>query len=423
MQKKRQGFIYHNYHWVVAVVLGMMLFVHGGAQNNFTTLHLIPISEHLSITRAEFSLIFSLKGIVAMLATFFSGFIISKYGCRAMAALGLVIAASSYVVFARVENRAMLALGSILMGLSYGFCTTSAAVAVVRLWFHRYEGTVLGVVTAATGIGGSMIGIVQTAAIESGSFQTSLYLTAGSLLGMAVLVALLVRNRPENVGLVPLGEGERVTKRPKVDMNYMGFSMKALWRQPAFYLMLFATVLSGFCLYLAFNVTRNYLVDCGLTVAQATGLHSAMMLLLTGTKLISGVLCDKIGAKKVNLICVGCGTVGLLLLAFTRNFATAVVAIIIYAASLPILTLIGPLLASNLFGYQAYTQYAGILVSAISLSNMTANYVTNWIYDRFRSYAPSFVLAAILSAVVFVLFLILYRAADKLKKKTETGIV
>lgn len=416
--EKKQNFIHNHYHWVVAVVLGLLLFIHGGAQNNFLSLHLIPISEHISISRAEFSLIFSLKSIVAMVATFFSGFVISKYGCRRMSALGLVIAALSYLVFARVENRAMLALGSVLMGLSYGFCTTSAAVAVVRLWFHRYEGTVLGIVTAATGIGGSVLGIVQTAAIESGSFQTSLYLIAGLMCSLAVLVLLLVRNRPEDIGLVPLGEGERVVKKPKTEMNYMGLSMKELWHQPTFYLMLFATTLSGFCLYLAFNVTRNYFIDCGFTVAQATGLHSAMMLLLTGTKLISGVLCDKIGAKKVNLICIGCGAVGLLILAFTRNFGVAAVAMVIYAAALPLLTLLGPLLASNLFGYRAYTQYAGMMVAAISLSNMTANYVTNAIYDRFHSYAPSFVLASILSVVTFALFLILYRAAEKLKEKT-----
>ena len=401
-------------------MLGLMLFVHGGAQNNFQSLHLVPISEHLNISRGDFSLVFGIKGIVAMLITFFSGFIINKYGVRIMAAVGLLLAAGSYIVFANVQSVWMLALGSVLMGLSYGFCTTSAAVTVVRLWFHRYEGTVLGVVTAATGIGGSVLSILQTAAMEAGSFKSSLGLCGGLLLAMAVLVVLLVRNRPEDIGLVPLGEGERLKKRPKAEeVSYMGLAMKELWRQPAFYLMLIGTVLSSFSLYMAFNVARNFFVDCHFSVAQATGLYSAMMLLLTGTKLLCGILCDKLGARKVNLICITFGALGLVLLALTQNFAMAAVAVVIYTVSLPILTLMGPLVASNLFGYRAYTQYAGMLVSAVSLANLVGSYVTNLIYDIFGSYRPSFWLAAILSVVSGVLFLILYRMADKLKEKTE----
>lgn len=420
MQKSRKGFIHRNYHWVVAVVLGLMLFIHGGAQNNFQSLHLVPISEHLNISRGEFSLLFGIKGIVAMLITFFSGFIIAKFGTRIMATVGLLLAVSSYLVFANVQTVWMIVLGSVLMGLSYGFCTTSAAVALVRLWFHKYEGTVLGVVTAATGIGGSVISILQTAAMEAGSFRSSLTLCAAMLLVVAVLVLLLIRNRPEDMDLVPLGEGERLKKRPKAEqVSYMGLPMKQLWRQPAFYLMLLGTALSSFSLYMAFNVVRNFFVDCQFSAAQATGLYSAMMLLLAGTKLFCGVLCDKLGARKVNLICIAFGVLGLALLALTQNFAMAAVAVVIYTMSLPILTLMGPLVASNLFGYRAYTQYAGMLVSAVSLANLIGSYVTNLIYDIFGSYRPSFWLAAILSVVSGVLFLILYRMADKLKEKTE----
>ena len=420
MQKKRQGFIYRNYHWVVAALLGLMLFVHGGSQNNFLALHTVPITEHLSISRGDFTLAYGLKGIVAMVSTFVSGFVISKYGVRLMAALGLLVTAGAYMIFAVAGNLGMLALGSVMIGLSYGFCTTSAAVMVVRIWFHRHEGTVLGVVTAASGIGGSIMSILQTAAMEAGSFRNSLYLGAGMVAGLAVLVLLLVRNRPEDMGLVPLGEGERIKKRPKAQqLEFLGLPMKELWRQPAFWLMLLCVVLSNFGLYLAFNVVRDFFIDCGISVAKATGLYSAMMLILTGTKLLSGFLCDKWGARLVNMLCVGCGVAGLAAFGLTKNFGMAVAAVLLYTASLPLMTLMGPVMASNLFGYRAYTQYAGVLVSAVSLSSLTASYLTNLIYDNFGSYRPSFWLAAIIMAVSGFLFLILYRMADKLRACTE----
>lgn len=417
--EKKHSFIHNNYHWVVAAILGMMLFVHGGSQNNFLALHTVPISEHLAISRADFALAYSVKGIVAMFSTFFSGFIISKYGVRIMATIGLTMTAGAYVTFAYAENVGMLVAASVLIGLSYGFCTTSAAVMIVRIWFHRYEGTVLGVVTAATGLGGSLMSILQTAAMEAGSYRNSLLLGASMLAGLAVLVLLFVRNRPEDMGLTPLGEGERIKKRPKANqVEYQGLSMKELWRKPAFWLMLFCTILCNFGLYLAFNVVRDFFIDCGISLAKATGLYSAMMLILTGTKLLSGFLCDKWGSRLVNMLCVGFGVAALAAFGLTRNFGTALVAVLLYTVSLPLMTLMGPLVASNLFGYRAYTQYSGVVVSAVSLSSLSASYVTNLIYDNFHSYRPSFWLAAILTAISGILFLILYRMADKLKEKT-----
>ena len=418
MQKKRSGFLYNHYHWVVAVVLLLMVFVHGGSVNNFSTLHLIPITQKLNISRADFALAYSLKNIVGMVSTFFSGFIIAKMGSRFTAPLGLILLGGSYALVANVESLPMLMVGCAVLGASYGFCTTAGAVAVIRLWFHRHEGTVLGLVSAATGLGGSLLSIIQTAAMEKGSFKDSLMLCAILAFVMAVLVFLLLRNRPEDMGLLPLGEGERVKKRPKT-VGFAGLSMEQLWKQPVFYLQLGCVILSCFALYLSFNVVRNFFVDCGFSAAQATGLYSAMMLLLSVTKLAAGACCDRIGARKVNIICLVCSVVSLLMLALMRNFAMAVVAMIFYTVALPLLTMMGPLVASTVLGYRGQAQYTGILLAAVSFANLFGNYLTNWIYDQYKSYRPSFMLAAILSAISIVLYLILHRMADKLKERTE----
>ena len=387
--------LHTNYYWVVAGILILMIFVHGGAMNNFSTLHLIPITEHLSIARADFALAYGIKNIASMVSTFFSGFIITKWGSRITAPLGLL-----------------------LMGISYGFCTTSGAVVAIRLWFHRHEGTVLGVVTAASGIGGSLLSIFQTAVMEKGGFQASLYLCAGLAFGLVVLSFLLLRNRPEDIGLAPLGEGERRGRRPS-SVGFAGFSMQELVKQPAFYLLLFCVILSSFSLYLAFNVIHNFFLDCGFSAAMATGLYSAMMLLVTLTKFLTGFCSDRIGAKKTNLVCVACGAVSLLLLAVMKNLAVAVAAVIAFSVALPIVTLMGPLVAGELIGYRAKAQYAGILVSAVSMANLFGNFLTNLIYDVFGSYRPAFALAAALSVVSILLFLILYRMTDRMKAKLQ----
>ena len=417
-EENKFGFLRSHYHWVIAGVMVLMIFVHGGSMNNFSTLHLIPITERLSIARADFALAYSFKNIASMISTFFSGFIIAKWGSRITTPIGLMLLGVSYVIVANVNSLPMLMVGCTLMGASYGFCTTSGAVAVVRLWFHRHEGTVLGVVTAASGIGGSLLSIAQTAIMEKGGFQASLYLCAGLAFGLVVLSFLLLRNRPQDMGLLPLGEGERRGKRP-ASVGFAGLPMNALWKQPAFYLLLFCVMLSAFSLYLAFNVVRNYFVDCEFSAAQATGLYSGMLLFVTLTKFMTGACCDRIGAKKTNLLCVACGAVSLALLAAMKSFSVAVIAMVVFSVALPILTLMGPLIAGELLGYRAKAQYAGILVSAVSTANLFGNYLTNLTYDTFGSYRPAFWLGAVLSVVSIFLFLVLYRMTDKLKALTE----
>ena len=418
MQEKKQGFFYKHYHWVVATVVLLMILVHGGSLNNFSTLHLIPITERLNITRADFALAYSVKNIMGMVCTFFSGFVIAKLGSRVTAPLGMLMLGAAYVMTANANSLPMLALGCGLLGASYGFCTTAGAVAVVRLWFHRHEGTVLGLVSAASGLGGSLLSIIQTALMETGSYRDSLNLCAILAFSMAALLFLLLRNKPEDIGLLPLGEGERTKKRPK-KTGFSGLPMEKLWKTPAFYLLMLCVLLYSFSLYLTFNVVRNYFVDCGFSTVLASGLYSAMMLLLTLTKFLSGMMCDKLGSRRVNIICLVCAVAGLLLLAFVQNLAMAIVAMVIYTVALPLLTIMGPLVAFDLFGYNAQTKYTGILVAEVSLANLFGNYLTNWIYDSFQSYRPSFILAAILAAVTIVLCLALYRMADKLRARTE----
>ena len=59
-----------------------------------------------------------------------------------------------------------------------------------------------------------------------------------------------------------------------------------------------------------------------------------------------------------------------------------------------------------------------IEVGTLTYTITRASYLTNLIYDNCGSYRPSFWLAAILTAISGILFLILYRMADKLKEKT-----
>jgi sugar phosphate permease len=300
------------------------------------------------------------------------------------------------------------------LGLTYGFCATSAASLITRTWFHRHSGTVLGLVTASSGIGGTVMTVLQSMALEKGGFRLSLGLSSGILLVIALLCFLFIRNHPRDKGLVPLGEGEEIVGRSrKISREAVpGLSMRHLKKRPCFYLILFASFLSAFCAYMAFSFVRPYVLDCGFSSAQAGTVQSVMFLLLSLSKFVCGFLCDYISPKWVNLASIGAITVGLGSLAMGGSFSFVLVAVVIYSLSLPLLSILPPLLAFSLFGYRAQAQYTGIFIACIYAASFFAELVSNFLYDRFGSYSPAFFCAAGIALGIILLSLFLYRLAE-----------
>jgi len=408
-----------SYHWLIATIAFLLMFFYGGTLNNLTSLHLIPLTEALSVSRSTVTLALSSRIVVTTVITFFSGFFVKRFGVRATSGISLIVAAGAYVILAYASGISTLVFGGVLMGITQSFCTTGSASFIIRSWFHRHQGAVLGLVTAASGIGSSLFCILQTELIKKGSFPYSFLFCACVTLSFAIVFIFFIRNSPEEKGLFPLGEGEeQIGKRKKISDNaFPGFSIQELYRRPTFYLMILCLILSGFSVYTVFSVNVSHLKDCGFSSDQASGLNSIMMLLLTGTKFLVGLLSDKLGARRINLVCLVFSALSLVTLALTTNYATALLAMILYSVALPLVTIMTPLIAFSVFGYRAQMEYTGIFLAIIAITSFLGEYFSNLIYDLTSSYRIAFFIGAAVAVVSLILYLILYRLAERDKIK------
>ena len=111
-----------HYHWVIALVVLIKLAIYSGILNNIISLHLIPVTEDLGISRGSFSLAFSIRSLVGFFSTLFSGVFFVKYGYRKLASIFLFVAAGAFVLLGSSQNFLMLSLASAILGLGEGFC-------------------------------------------------------------------------------------------------------------------------------------------------------------------------------------------------------------------------------------------------------------------------------------------------------------
>lgn len=413
-----------NYHWVIAVVVLIEMLVWGGIGNNINGLFVIPVTESLGVSRGSYSLVMSLSSLMGFVSTMVSGMLFMQFGYKKLVVAGLVAASAALCfLFGSGKNLATLGFGVAIYGLCGGLCSTAGMTKIIGDWFHKKRGLVLGLVSSATGFGGSLFCVLLTNVIQHHGWRMA-YRAAGVFaLVTAVLLLLTIKNRPDDLKLRPYGEGQLPTKKRHrgghSEVNWPGFSLPELLRKPTFYLMMAVTLLSCLSMYMAFYIVVPHMQDRGLTADQAATVQSVMLLGLSVAKILSGLLCDIIGPKWVTVLCMVFGIVGMWLMADVTQMTAALIIISIYTMSLPLTTITVPLLTTELFGYRAHDTAVGLLLSMVSVGGMIASPVINLMYDAMGSYQPGLKVAAVLGVVILVLYEVLYFLAKRDKRVTQ----
>ena len=415
--------IYKQWHWLIAAAMFLQMGIFIGIANN-RCLFVIPVSTSLGISRSMYSLSGSFSNLCSFLIIMFSGVFVKKYGYRKMAFIGLPLAAAGYLLVAVCQGYSGLLAGSLLTGIAYGLCSTTSVNRVINDWFHRYRGTVLGAVSAASGIGGSICCTALSAAMNRNSWRSA-YLLCAALMGVLFLVNfLIVRDNPAVIGLRPFGDGEITTKRKgRASVRedaYSGRDFSELLHLPVFWVAIFVLIVTYVSIYLPNTVIVAHLQDRGFAEAEAVKIQSILMLILTAAKIVCGLLIDLIGVRAVSLFCLACGAVTMLLLPKVGTFGGALCAVTFYAFALPLTTITVPILTMDLFGYKSYTAAVGVFSSMISVGGMLAAPLSNSIFDHFNSYTLAFRAGTIAILTIIPLYLLIFGLADREKSIGQT---
>lgn len=419
------SFLKKHYHWIIAAVALLQLLIYGGAVNNYTSYHMIPVSASLEISRTAFTLTTSMRAVVSMLCTLFSGYFFQRFGYRKVVTVGLICAGLSYVVYTTMGAYWMLVAGSLLAGVSHGICSTAGVSRLVNVWFHKYRGTVLGVIAAATGLGSMLLGFVQAWAIEYVSWRMSFAIVSGLMLLMALIVYISVRNEPKDMGLAPYGDGEITeTKTKKRSFAWEGFSMGELKKSPSFYLLIVCAFFSCMCIVATQYNLVPYLQDCGVSTTRTSMIYGVMMLVLSFIKLGMGALCDAIGTKRVMYLChIACAAGLIMVLTLPKTNGWMIAAFVVYDLGIPLTTMMFPLLSVELLGNQSQAQYIGVVMAMVSAGNIVSGPLANVVRDTVGSYAPAFWGVAILAIALNGLYLLLFALTARDRKKLPTWCV
>lgn len=290
------------YGWVVVAVTTFAMFaatLTGGAG---FSVFIAPMSQDLGWSRSV--LVGALSGgtIVGALLAPFVGRLIDLYGARvALAACGLGVAATLSVVAGVTSEWVFLFAYGAARAIDMGALNLAVTTAVAN-WFVRMRGRALGIATAGNAIGVMLlVPLIQWMIDGPGWRLAWLVVGAGSGLALAILSVLLLRRRPEDLGLRPDGDTERpaVQGAPAVPAAEVEWTARRAMRSPIFWLLALTSCASQFAGTGLTTHQTALLAENGLspmTVAGAIGLYG---LIWTASTMIWGFLVERVPARIV----------------------------------------------------------------------------------------------------------------------------
>jgi MFS family permease len=200
--------------WIVAGVAFVALVGAAGFRATPGVL-IVPLQDEFGWTRAATSLAVSVNLILFGLTAPFAAALMDRFGIRRVtaAALALVATGSGLTVFMNATWQLVLCWG-VLVGLGTGSMAMVFAATVANRWFVRHRGLVIGVLTAGGATGQLIFLPVLAWLADQHGWRSAALTVAVAALVVVPLVALVLRDRPVDVGLEPYGATGPVAAPP-----------------------------------------------------------------------------------------------------------------------------------------------------------------------------------------------------------------
>ena len=403
------------YGWVLVVTLGVTETISWGILYYAFTVYLAPMEAELRWSRGDMTGAFSLALLLAGLAAIPVGRWLDRHGPRLLMTVGSIAATLLVVAWARVATLQQLYLIWAGIGLTMSATLYDPAFATASRWFERQRVRALTVITLMAGFASTIFIPLAGWLVQATGWRTSLMILAAILaVGTIGPHALLLRRRPEDLGLGP--DGGPLLRQHGASTRSAGMRVgEALrhvsfrWLTAAFWLASLATAAVGVHL-LPYLADRGYDTTFAATL---TGLVGAMQVL---ARLFLAPFGNRVRPRLLAASILALQPLSLLVLLLVRSTPGVFAFVVLFGAQRGLATLARPALLADLYGAAEYASIAGVLQFALSVAQAAAPFGAGAAYDGLHSYEPILWALAGISALAVLAVLPARRsAADKLQ--------
>jgi sugar phosphate permease len=195
-----------HYAWVVAGVTFAVLLVTAGVRAT-PGLLMVPLEREFGWSRAAISAAVAINIALFGLIGPFAASAMNRWGVRRLVAAAAALLAVSVALTTRMQAQwQMTLLWGVFVGAGTGVTSMVLAAVIATRWFDARRGLVLGALSAANATGQLVFLPLLANLVADHGWRTAALAVAGGAVVVFGLVLLLMRDRPEDLGLRPYGQ-------------------------------------------------------------------------------------------------------------------------------------------------------------------------------------------------------------------------
>ena len=369
--------------------------------------YFVLLREDFGWSKAMIAGAFAMSRIESGILGPLQGWLIDRYGPRAVMRVGLLIFGIAFMLFSRIDSLVMfyvtfflLALGSSLGGF------VSVTVALVN-WFSRHRAKAVALSQLGFSLGGLAVPIV-IAALGTYGWRNTAFVSGVLVLLIGLPLAQLVRHRPQQYGervdgLPPAPRSERRALRTDDSRD---FTTREAMRTRAFWFISLGhssslLVVSAVMVHMVPHVHETL----GLSLTSAGSIVALMTAMQLVGHLSGGYLGDRFDKRLIIVICMVAHGVGMLMLAYANSLWMVIGFALLHGWGGGTR---GPLMVAiraDYFGATSFGTIMGFSSLIVMLGMTLGRIIAAVLAERTGSYSTglaALALAAMLGSVFFV---------------------
>ncbi len=365
--------------------------------------YLIYVTEDLGISRSSFTLA---NTILQALGIFLSPFVTKKLAegnLRVIQSVSIVGYCASYFSYSLATQPIHLYLSALLLGVFYLNATLIPVSMMVTNWFTKRRGLAMSLAMAGIGVGGTIFSPVLTFLLENYGWRATYRIMALIILAIALPAALfLLRKKPEDMGLLPLGAGEasgEAGAKPAEGEIKPRLSFSQSKTRLFFWLLLAGMLTNGLINAGALGHFPPAMQESHGAAVQAAiiSLYSSVSI---GGKLLLGWINDRFGVViSSTYACTLFGLAFVFILMSGENVAMLYAMAVVFGLGNAIGTVTPPLLTAEVFGKENYSRAYGFVNSFTQVGLSLGSLAVASVYDASGSYQAAWVILLGLTGV------------------------
>ena len=372
-----------------------------------------PLLDEFGWSRASISGASSMAFLLMGFLGIGVGRLNDRFGPRALMTVSGVFFGLGYFLMSRLESIWQLYLFfAIIFGI--GLSTVDViALSTIARWFIRKRGIVTGIVKVGTGAGQMIIPFLASIFIIRYGWRSSCVIIGLAVLVILVAIAQLLRRDPSQMGLSPDGNASGSTQWPVYDAD--GLSLQEAIRTRQFWTMCAAILAIVYCLMTVMVHIVPYAHEINVSPTRAAGVLSTIGGVSMASRFISGLAIDRIGSKRVMMICFILLIAVLLWLQIAAKLWMLYLFAVFYGlAHGGFFTSFSPIVA-EFFGIKSHGVLFGITMFCGTFGGALGPVIAGYIFDATGRYAGAIWLCSGISILGFVLVALLQPAIVEAK--------